>query len=246
MNQQKHHDTCKVSREVIGERDQAIHRAENIVMCIDRGFVPWIGKFYGNNGIFGQKCILVLGESHYEWCKTCYGNKTKRGGDLTCRCIAELVAPNFSEQPRQHWLKIQYALTGDKASDLESRRSFWHSVAYYNYIQEMVGYWDEEIQERSPKPTPKMWKNAEDPFLKVLQQIKPDLVVVLGYTMWPKLPPEDELLTLLKVEDKQLERCLYSKSIGSEKPIVACCVRHPAAGFGSTWHPVLEKCISML
>jgi hypothetical protein len=247
MNQQKHHDTCKISPAVIDEIDQALHRAENIMSSVDQSFVPWIGKSYGNEGLFDQKRILVLGASHYEWCKACSDNHIKRGRDLTCRCVAELVAPNFSEPPLQHWLKIQYALTGEKANDVKSRRSFWHSVAYYNYIQEMVGYWGDEVdQERPLPPTPEMWEAAEKPFLKVIQQIKPDLIVVLGDTMWSQLPEEDESLSTLIAGNKKLYRCSYSKSVDSEKPVVACCVRHPAAGLGLPWHPVLKKCFSLL
>ena len=240
MNQQNHDEYCKVSPVVRCEIKQAMHRADNILFGVKLGFVPWIGNFYGNSEFFGQKRILVLGVSHYEWCKAC--RNAKRGQDLTCRCVAEVL---FSE-PSQHWLKIQYALTGEKANDAESRKRFWHSVAYYNYIPEIVGYWDKENQDRSPAPTAEMWDEAEKFFLKVISQIKPDLVVVLGYTLWDELPLEDKLLSTLIAGDKQLERCSYSNSIGSEKPVVACRVRNTAAGLGLPWHPVLKKCISTL
>lgn len=56
------------------------------------------------------------------------------------------------------------------------------------------------------RPTPDMWKRSEEAYYQVLQELKPDLVVVLG---------------------KQLARNLPAAVDG----IVLCEVNHPSSGF---------------
>ena len=56
------------------------------------GFLPWVGQAYGQSTRLGPARILVMGESHYEWCKRCWADRAKRSSDLTAYCIAERLA----------------------------------------------------------------------------------------------------------------------------------------------------------
>ena len=56
----------------------------------------------------------------------------------------------------------------------DEKAEFWNKVAFYNYIQEVVG------EEPRDRPTDAMWERAEQPFLQVVKSLSPDIVVVLG------------------------------------------------------------------
>lgn len=236
-----HHDSnCQMTDPgEIQETEAAVSRVPKDLSNIR--FVPWIGRKYGRSGLFADKRIMILGESHYEWCELCAKNGTPRGKDLTCWCVAELVVGK-TEYKQQHWRKIEYALTG-KYLEQPRRAEFWSSVVYYNYVQEIVGLYPEAG--RAPPPTRQMWEEAKPLFLEVLKSLSPDLVIVLGFGLWTKLPDEgpDGQLPPINEADKELERCRYH--IG-RKDIIACRVRHPAAGLGSTWYPVLRTTIANL
>jgi hypothetical protein len=70
------------------------------------------------------------------------------------------------------------------------------------------------------------------------------VVVVLGYRLWTKLPREDRRLTSISAGGKEIERCTYV--IPGPKTVVACRVRHPAAGLGATWAAALGKVMADL
>lgn len=231
----KHHGDCVLKDEhVRAEISSALKRIPKSISNLH--FLPWIGKYYGkSNSKFGKRRILILGESHYEWCYKCWIEKNERQHDMTCWCIAECVTGANSIT---HWKKIENALNGDGIEQNE-RSLFWHTVAYCNYIQQIVGY--KRDSERSPKPTREMYENAKEPFKKIIKSLKPDLIVVLGNTVWENLPPEDDKLKTIRRNGKILHRCLYS--IDQENNSIACCVPHPAAGLGKTWNAVIEEAI---
>ena len=54
------------------------------------------------------------------------------------------------------------------------KAEFWNSVAFYNYIQEVVG------ENPRDRPTDAMWEQAKQPFLQVIESLSPDIVVILG------------------------------------------------------------------
>ena len=138
------------------------------------------------------------------------------------------------------WRNIEYALTGE-CLEQPRRAEFWNGVVYYNFVQKIVGLPEEGG--RPPKPTRQMWDEAQPLFMEVLMSLSPDIVIVLGFTLWSELPEEAHEGQLASINEagKELERCRYH--VG-RKDIIACRVRHPAAGLGSTWNPVLRKAIA--
>src|SRR5437016_7447394 len=72
-----HHPTCKIDDgDVRALIDSALSRAPRTLE--DIYFVPWVGKNFGNSEEFGQTRVLILGESHYEWCRACWVKKNTR------------------------------------------------------------------------------------------------------------------------------------------------------------------------
>jgi len=227
-----HHPTCKIDDgDVRALIDSALSRAPRTLE--DIYFVPWVGKNFGNSEEFGQTRVLILGESHYEWCRACWVKKNTRPRDLTCRVVAEQAVRDNSAN-LQHWTKIENALLGKTASSVQ-RKTVWHSLAYYNFVQEIVGF------ESRVRPTHAMWENARAALLTLMECLEPDVVVTLGVELWRELPQAKGPETMLEANGKSLERCWYR--FGSGRKIIVCRAPHPAAGLGATWHEVLMAAV---
>ncbi|HIG9504431.1 TPA: hypothetical protein ACYFTC_005756, partial [Klebsiella pneumoniae] len=79
----------------------------------------------------------------------------------------------------------------------EERREAWQHVAFYNYVQEFVG------DAGRIRPTRAMWRDAATVLEEVVAELRPDVILVLGYQMWDHLP---------------------------ELPVTWACVKHPCGG----------------
>lgn len=210
---------------VQGEIDASLTRAPKRLKGVR--FVPWVGKTYQIEGFMGRK-VLVLGESHY------HSNEEESSEPYwTCLCVAEQVATSYRSR---FWTGIAKAFLG-KIPDLTQRQTFWQSVAFYNYVQEVVG--------GGPRirPTPKMWKSAETGFQSVLDALQPDVVVALGWSMWSWLPHEAVHSVKKKVAGVAVEVCGYR--CGENKIATTISLPHPSSvGFnGATWYSVLKHYI---
>lgn len=130
-------------------------------------FYPWIGPAYERMGFMGKgKKLLLLGESHYL-------KKDDEGNNNITRKI--IHAHSFGDKYRFFTI-IGGLLNFENANhfSVEYKLSLWHSVAFYNYIQQSVG--------TGPRisPTPEMWQQAEKPFLEVTDKLKPDGILIFG------------------------------------------------------------------
>lgn len=191
-------------------------------------FTPWVGMNYQSVG-FKKRKILVLGESHYRD-KAMVPDET----EWTCQCVAEQVATDYRFR---FWTGIAKSFLG-KIPNLAERKDFWHSIAFYNYVQKPVG--------KGPRvrPTEAMWKGSEVGFQSVLEALAPDLVVAFGKQMWEWLPHEAVHNESKKILDHKVEVCGYRS--GKDKIATTVSLPHPSsAGFnGATWHPVIKELIT--
>jgi len=185
-------------------------------------FKPWIGKYY-EKGIHGKR-ILILGESHYD----CYEETS------TIECI------NIQLKGKETWrfftnITITFL---NKHPSLEDKYNFWHSVGFYNYIQESVGDGPRE------RPTKEMWDNAQSGFKELLQIYKPQAVIVLGYQLWENLPPEEIQGPFIEFSE-QKETAIYQIDAGSQA--LAYAILHPSSGgfSGWYWHPFVMQAIKL-
>ncbi len=58
----------------------------------------------------------------------------------------------------------------------------WGSCAFTNYVQGTVG------KGAGARPTSQMWGQEQDPFLKLLEKLRPHRIIVLSKTAWSKMP----------------------------------------------------------
>ena len=167
-------------------------------------FEPWVGKKYAQNNHFGAR-ILVLGESHY-------GEEFETQPNVTSEVVRLLA------QTKRHsfFTKISKVLLGIDGTiwlDDKARGEIWEHVAFYNYIQGFVST-DPRV-----RPTSTMWASAQLPFLQVLRDIKPQVILVLGKELSSHLPEIPE-------------------------GIEVCRIQHPSTGFVySKWNPLFAKAV---
>jgi hypothetical protein len=147
-----------------------------------RTFDPWIGDRYRSEGIDGVR-LLVLGESHY-------GPKSCEVPHYTC----ELVRLWGQQRRHRFYSSIQRLVVGGQGwlSSAE-RRAFWDRVAFYNFVQSLVG---ERPRER---PTPEMWEAAHQPFEATIEELKPQVMLILGWQLHQNLPSLPGWLTVCAV-----------------------------------------------
>jgi hypothetical protein len=188
-------------------------------------FRPWEGENY-SRAPFGKK-VLILGESHYDWDPD---RKVADNPDVTNELIQEQIDGYF----KAFWTHIAVIFLNHKP-DLNAKRQFWQSVAFYNYVQTSAG--------NGPRvrPTPQMFQDSEPAFFEVLELLKPEVVIVLGYGLWKYLPNQTEDVA---IETKTGQIYTHSYSYPGGK-CVACCIRHPSSGFnGRDWHHRVMDIIS--
>lgn len=168
-------------------------------------FEPWVGSEY-EQGLDGLRVVL-MGESHYD-----------RDGVGTKASFTRDVVETFAIGPQRHafFTKAANLIVGAHEHTDETRRAFWNRVAFYNYIQRIVG------AEPSAQPTQEMWQEAPAAFQAMLAQLKPHCVVVLSQRLWKQLPAANPY--------PHAWGDFEVKNFGDEaNPILAIHTTHPAA-----------------
>lgn len=152
-------------------------------------FEPWVGANYGG-GLYGKK-ILIIGETHY--CENPDDCDCEQTGDSDlCKKKTRLeVESQLGENSSSNsvYAKIAKMLLGKESNkDLseEEKKEFWHSVAFYNYVQ-ISG-----IKCSQLLPTKDMWDLSEKAFHEVIEVLAPDFILVLGEELWNNLPGQDD------------------------------------------------------
>ena len=136
-------------------------------------FRPWVGDQYGRLSRW-ELSVLLLGESHYD-------EGFGQGEHLTEFVVRRHVRREGKQYP--FWTKIAKTFVGPMYESAADRRSFWQSVAFYNYVQEFAGTGPRQ------RPTPRQFRSAWLPFSEVVGELRPDVVVVLGFGLWDALDP---------------------------------------------------------
>ncbi len=179
------------------------HQAPNGVR-----FEPWIGREY--ESVVGARWLL-LGESHY-------GEPGTETPEFTKDVVRELV---FTKR-YSYFTKIAKLVLGQSPGHFltdEDLHKFWDRVAFYNYVQSLVG------TAARIRPTQSMWAAAQAPFLEVLGTLRPTHILVLGWELWRFLPlGSGERVVVLQDGTRYAFR-EYQLASGKA---VAGCVKHPS------------------
>ena len=134
-------------------------------------FKPWIGEQYCSQ----NPKLLILGESHYL-------KEHEVNADFTINVIREFGLRENNKKLR-FFTTITKILSGQPYELLSDEKSkeFWNNVAFYNFIQSSVG------TEARIRPTKEMWQNSLDAFESVMNELKPDIIVILGKELGYKI-----------------------------------------------------------
>lgn len=197
-------------------------------------FKPWVGDNYQSGGIFGKK-ILVLGEAHIcGGCNEC-GNVENSGecGDFTARTM-ELILDGETDRWTPTFRKFERSLIGE-TTDLARSREIWHSVAFYNYIQKSMG-------EARTAPEWVDFRESEEAFFEVIDELQPDLIIVWGVTRMYDCMPSGERWRKgeeLIIDGKAVKNGYYRLSNGTETRVLW--VYHPSAAYSlERWNKVIN------
>jgi hypothetical protein len=166
-------------------------------------FKPWKGSEFDKTG------LLILGESAYSWWEgdELHHPTTEHVTESVCWAIS-----NFKESSR-FFRMVSRALANEQDPTESRLNSVWNRVAFTNYVTTSVG------EGARTRPSPIMWAEAKNNFLGDISKISPKRIIVLGRTLWTKMPDTDVFVT----DDVQG----YSLS----GDIVMCqAVDHPAGG----------------
>ncbi len=180
-------------------------------------FKPWVGSKYESGFIYGKK-VLILGESHYEW----EDNQTLEP-TLTRDCIKGQFSGGST---KQFWTNIAVSLLGYKPN-MDEREKFWNSVAFSNFVQSSVG------RGARTRPSKEQWLKGKETFFEILEDLKPQLVIVLGYQLWGNLP-ESGVRGRDLASQQRNRHWIYQLADGTD--VYAVGFRHPSAGFSGTKH----------
>ena len=174
------------------EEKLCIEKTELDQKLLDVGvrFLPWIGDDYDKGLSYDKdgklilgteqnpgKKLLVLGESHYI---------EDYDPDVDISHFTRDVIFNYVDldAPFQRWMntftKFIRALYGEDMDRAQCAGLFSH-LAFYNYLQvpisgpRMAGSNDD-------------YEKAQAPFFNLLEEIKPDAVIIWGNRLWEFLP----------------------------------------------------------
>lgn len=194
-------------------------------------FEPWKGDNYLTSGYNGKK-ILVIGESFY-----C--SEEEAVATLTEKVVTDYLAIRNGEfcENKGGWtntyLKFERSLEGKETYPEDSQR-IWNSIAFYNYLQVPMSGARESGSAID-------YKNAENAFFEVINDLQPDLIIVWGVGKLFNNLPEDRWTwgDLLKVDGWEIKNGYYQ--LENEKQVRCIAVYHPSTGYQwDWWHKVIK------
>ncbi|HEY3918637.1 MAG TPA: hypothetical protein VGL83_12635 [Stellaceae bacterium] len=199
-------------------------------------FLPWIGRDY-ENGFKGQK-LLILGESHYDtWC----GEKHKLRRNFTRGCVAGICARDHDSRAAL-WLNLEQALLNQARLGGWAQgggAEFWPRLAFYNFLQTPV------TGGADAKPQPKQFTDSRPPFRAVIEELRPERILVCGYKrLWEQMESTPYELNKENGETKELylHNRLQAYLLKDSRPVWCLAIQHPSRAFSwRAWHPVIEK-----
>ena len=157
-------------------------------------FIPWVGQDYFDI----PPKLLILGESHYAR-KEDLG-KMEEPRLLTINCVRDYA---YKKWNHSFFTRISRIVSQKEASQID-RTSFWAQVAFYNYVQEIVGYNPRE------RPNETQWNSSKDALDEVLRKLTPNRVIILGKDLFYHLK---ESHFLSSVEEIPAEKNTYKEGI---------------------------------
>jgi len=168
---------------------------------------PWLGEFYESNELLPYR-TLVLGESNYT-------SEENFDSNLVIACIKDHIGENSDNNFSRFATKIRRVILGHDTK--VSSKEFWENTAFYNFVQYRVGDLSKQ------RPTQKMWDDSVQAFEELVNNIKPERILVLGQENWTNL--------LAHIEYRKINNFMVKFIIGRHT-VIAGFIVHPSAGGG--------------
>lgn len=175
---------------------------------------PWVGKEYNSpENIFRGKKILVVGESHYADVETI-------GLSIPGITIEVVEKYKTGEYNIPFFTRIITMMTGKSADEngWQTVRDAWDSLAFYNYVPVVAASGPREFDHS-------LWSRGTEEFNDVLNDLRPDLIIVTGYRLWDN--------AYIRHTDGSIEGGqridMISNTIHEGRKIPTLVIRHPSA-----------------
>lgn len=149
-------------------------------------FAPWVGENYHKGFRLGDQGprmkLLILGESHYDaWDHWAFTRDVvmRQWGQGSCRMRRPRLMNDF-------FPRVEQLVMGKQGREEECEiKEFYGQIAFYNYVRE-------SMSTGSKRPSGKQFASSHSAFLRVLGMLTPDVVLVLGFELWNRLPNYSE------------------------------------------------------
>lgn len=198
---------------------------EGMPTTSDPHFLAWMGRSYCQ-GISDGIRLLVLGESHY-------GNPHEAERLMTRKVVEDQLLGTS----RQGFLTTLHRLVREATEPGRgsSEISFWNQVAFYNYVQELVG------PKSRIRPSRQAWQRSAPAFVQQLEQLQPHAVLVCGRALWDHLKEVDGLTGAPEVDAANADISTCTLLIRGRAVGVAAPINHPSSrGFRrERWRPIV-------
>jgi hypothetical protein len=163
----------------------------------------WKGKEYPKTR------LLILGESAYSWWENDRLNHPTP--DHICESVQYAIT-NLADSSR-FFVMVSRALANHETPSEARLRAVWERVAFTNYVAATVG------EGARTRPADAMWAVAKAEFRADLEELAPDRMIILGRTLWAKMPETDIYIT----DDVQGYRL-------GDRVVMCQALDHPAGG----------------
>jgi len=168
-------------------------------------FRPWRGDEYERGIADTGVRVLALGESHYA--------EPAHDTEALTEDVVKRYLHEGGRTPA--FTKIGRLLGVAAGSGGGDPRSTWQQIAFYNFVQQIVG------RRARERPSSDMWSTSTSAFADVVDQLKPGLIVIFGVQLWAEIAKR---IANCVVADGPVMELSWSPTIA----VVAVHVTHPA------------------
>lgn len=181
---------------------------------------PWIGDKYPTPEIFRYR-TLIMGESNYA------------PDNLNLKSVIDDVKLHIGLNTNPDFSRFATKVRRLTAFDLSmashelTRKEFWRNIAFYNFIQCLVG------SKARQRPTSEMWASSVPAFLEIMEKLRPQRILVLGKANWLNL--------LSHVRYNEIDDFSVRVVCGGQE-VVAGYTNHPSSSIAyEKWRPIVRK-----
>ncbi len=137
---------------------------------------PWIGRNYSRG-----TGLLIVSESTYCW-KNDSGELIAPAHDHhSLVTVGYWALDNFGTKGNHYAAKLTRTICSKAYPSEAERHDAWNLVAYTSYVHR-------PMSSRYERPSDEDWKFGEQPFLALLDELRPSRVLVTGLTTWERMP----------------------------------------------------------